>query len=137
MSVEVVLDASMAAKCYFLEPGQARAVALVLSGVTILAPDLIFSEVANVAAKKFRRGQVSMDLAQDAVADVGKLISEVISASSLAVAAFDLAASHGFSAYDGIYLALADARGAVLATADERLIARADKVGLGHLIWTG
>lgn len=137
MSAEVVLDASMAAKCYFLEPGQQRAVALVLSGIIILAPDLIFSEIANVAAKKFRRGQVSLDLAQDAVADIGTLINEVISASSLALAGFNLAASHGFSAYDGIYLALAELRGAVLATADERLIARANKVGLGHLIWTG
>lgn len=137
MSVEVVLDASMAAKCYFLEPGQDRAVALVLSGVNILAPDLIFSEIANVSTKKFRRGQVPLDLARDAVVGVGTLINEVITASSLAVAAFDLAARHGFSAYDGVYLALASSRDAVLATADERLIARAEKVGLGHLIWTG
>ena len=135
MGDEVVLDASIAAKCFFEEPGQDAAIALVLSGRTLLAPELIFAEVASLAAKKVRRSEVAQDVARDAVNRVGELLSEVAPISGLAAQAFDYAVGHGFSAYDSLYLALAKARGARLATADDRLAARATQVGLGDLIW--
>lgn len=131
MRDEVVLDASVAAKCFFPEEGSAQAGALVMSGAWIIAPDLIFAEMASVAAKRVRRDGVTDAVARRSVNALGDLLNETWPMAALSERAFDLAWRHGLSAYDGAYVALAEARGARLVTADERLVRKAVEAGLG------
>jgi predicted nucleic acid-binding protein len=134
MHAEIVLDASVAAKCFFPETGTALAVDLVASGVWILAPDLIFAEMASIAAKRVRRDGFDRERARAAVEKVDKLLHEICPMAPLRERAFDLAVLHGLSAYDGSYLALAEMRGSRLVTADVRLARSARQAGLGSLV---
>ena len=125
-----VLDASVAVKCFLDEEGSAAARRAVAERADWIAPDLIFLEVASVALKAMRRGL--LDSAQGArmVAGVGSLLVETIAVMELSDAAFQLAADHGFSAYDAAYLVLAERRGGQLLTADLKLVNLANAAGL-------
>ncbi len=134
MAGEIVLDASVAAKCFFTEVGSDAARRLARSGVALIAPDLIFAEIASVAAKRARRGEAPREFAQAAVDALADLIDVVVPTRDLAVRGFQLAAEHGVSAYDGIYLALAERRGVRVITADIKLVERASRHGLADLV---
>jgi predicted nucleic acid-binding protein len=136
MADELVLDASVAAKCFFTEDGSDEARALVLSGARLIAPELIFAEIASVAAKGVRRGLIPNALARDAVAGLRNLLDETKPIADVAPRAFAMAAAHGLSAYDGCYLALAEARGTQMVTADAKLVTRATEAGLAALVRT-
>ncbi len=133
MTDEVVVDASVAAKCFFTEAGSDDARRFVATGAVLIAPDLIFAEIASVASKKVRRGEISELLGRDAVEALAELLDEVVPSRGLARRGFDLAAEHGFSAYDAIYLALAESRMTRVVTADAKLIARTLSAGLQGL----
>lgn len=138
MSGEIVLDASVAAKCFFPETDSDLANALILSGSWIVAPDLICAEIAHVAVRRVRREGVAYDVAEHAVRSVEALVNELCPIAPLRQRAFELGARHGLSAYDGIYLALAETRGVRLATADVRLAKAARLAGLGdHVLVLG
>jgi predicted nucleic acid-binding protein len=134
MRADIVVDASVAAKFYFHEEGSDRARTLLTSGVVVAAPDLLFLEMASLAATHVRRGLASLDLGRDAVGSLGDLIDDVTPSSSLAVRAFMLARDSGISAYDGAYVALAERLSVPVVTADRRLIERAQLTGLGSLV---
>ncbi|MBU4436245.1 MAG: type II toxin-antitoxin system VapC family toxin [Alphaproteobacteria bacterium] len=134
MRVEIVLDASVAAKCFFPETNTTLAVDLIASGVWVVAPDLIFAEMASIAAKRVRRDGFDRELARRAVEKVDMLLHEIFPMAPLRERAFDLAMLHGISAYDGSYLALAEMRGSRLVTADIRLARSARQAGLGSLL---
>ena len=131
-----VLDASIAVKCLIEEADSGLARAAVAARADWAAPDLIFLEVASVGLKSMRRGLLDRSQAAAIVANLPRLLTEVTPSDSLAAAAFELAADHGFSAYDAAYLALAEATGAAVLTADLRLAERARTAGLGHLVAT-
>jgi predicted nucleic acid-binding protein len=130
----VVVDASVAAKLYFREAGSEAARRLLKSGWTLMAPDLLFIELASVAAKRARRDLCTPGEAAFATRSVRDLIDEVTPAGELADRACEMAISVGVSAYDGCYLALAEAAGCQVLTADERLARRAADGGLGPLV---
>jgi predicted nucleic acid-binding protein len=133
---DFVLDASVAAKAYFLEDGSDSARNVLKSGVTLLSPDLLFIEMASVGAKRVRRGVSTLAEAAVAVAAVRTLIDRAVPVAELADRALEMACKHGFSAYDAAYLVLAQIEGAKVLTADERFVRRARDVGLGHLMQT-
>ena len=128
--VALVLDASVAAKLFFQEAGSKAAFELERSEARFIAPDLIFAEMASIAAKHVRRRGVSHALASQVQPRLRVLLDETVPMKDLAEGAFDLAATHGFSAYDGAYLALALERSLVVVTADVRLARKAAEVGL-------
>jgi len=134
MRVDLVLDASVAAKFYFPEDGSEQARAVLTSGVIVAAPDLLFIEMASVAAKLVRRGLCSPDAGRDAVGSVGDLVDEIAPLSGLSARAFAFARDNNFSAYDGAYLALAERLSAPVLTADRRLIEKARALGAGNLV---
>ncbi len=133
MADEVVIDASVAAKCFFSEVGSDEARRFVAAGAVLIAPDLIFAEIASVASKKVRRGEITEQLGRDAVEALADLLDEIAPTRGLVRRAFDLAADHGFSAYDGVYLALAESRMIRVVTADLKLIDRTCVAGLAGL----
>jgi predicted nucleic acid-binding protein len=107
---------------------------MLTSGSVVAAPDLLFVEMASLAAKRVKRGLCSAELGRDAVGSIGDLIDEIAPLSDLATRAFLFARDNGFSAYDGAYLALAERLSAPVLTADERLIERARALGAGNLV---
>jgi predicted nucleic acid-binding protein len=137
MSDEVVLDASAAVDWLLPGPSSPATLTVLHAGVRRVAPDLIFAEFASVATKFVRRGLTSKVVARLAVERLPALIDEVAPLGDLAGPAYDLATLHGFSAYDGVYLALARRRGLRLVTADAKLARRAVECGLAdhvHLL---
>jgi predicted nucleic acid-binding protein len=101
----LVVDASVACKWFVEEDGSQAAEALLDSGSTLLAPDLLVPEVCNVACIKLRRDQVTIEQAAAMVDDLPGFFDE-------------------FVAYDCFYLALAEARNAHFVTADTRFLRR-------------
>src|SRR5277367_10287 len=125
MPAEVVVDASVAAKIYIAEAGSEAAEALFLSDTRTVAPDLVIVELTNVAVKRVRRGDIPRDAEARMAASVLTMYDELPPCADLMDRAFALAADHGLSTYDATYVALAEARGCDLVTADPRLISRA------------
>jgi len=134
MPAEVVVDASVAAKLYFDEVHSSAARAALASGDDLVAPALILVEMASIAAKRVRRGLSPLEPAKDAVRSVRAILDYVAPIDDLCERAFELACDHGFSAYDGVYLALAEVRNCAVLTADEKLVRRAGDSRLGHLV---
>jgi predicted nucleic acid-binding protein len=129
-----VIDASVAAKLYFTEAGSNLAETVVRAADRLIAPDLLFLEMASIAAKNVRRAISSLEQAADAVDSLSGILDETVPLPGLAGRAFQLAHEYGFSAYDGAYLALAEAEGIELVTADEKLVRRAREANLSHLV---
>ncbi len=127
---EAVLDASVAAKVFIIEADSDKAQALVLSGARMLAPDFVLIELANVAVKRLRQGVISRPAAERMIAVMRSLFDDLVPAATLTPRAFVLAADHGLSTYDAMYVALAEARSCDLVTADSRLVAKATQAGL-------
>jgi predicted nucleic acid-binding protein len=134
MADELVLDASVAVKLFIDEVGSDTARALVDTEARFVAPDLVLVELANVAAKRLRRGEISRALAERIIVSSRSLFRELAPAAGLTDRAFALAADHGLSTYDAMYVALAEARSCDLVTADARLMSRAAQARLAVTI---
>jgi len=120
-----VLDASLIAKLVFPEAGADQAEALVGDLVrrraALHAPDLLFAELANLGWKKVRRGQATSGAARGLLRVARTLGLRSWPSADLADGALEIALRLDCSAYDALYLALADHLGATLYTADRRL----------------
>jgi len=129
----LVLDASVAAKLGFEEDDSSLARDW-RKRVGMMAPDFLVIEIASVAAKRVRRGLSTDDEAGRAMRDVGELVDRLVPSAPLVPRVFELARDHGISVYDGLYLALAEKSGALVLTADAKLVQRACAAGLEHLV---
>jgi len=136
MPDELVLDASVAAKLFINENGSEAARALAATDARFLAPDLVLVELANIAVKRLRRGEISPKIAEHIIAGSRSLFRELASSDGLTRRAFVLATDHGLSTYDAMYVALAESRGCELVTDDLRLVSRASQAGLAVTIRT-
>ncbi len=135
----LVADASVLAKLYFPEEFSERAEAALRAGrATLLAPDLVYAELASVAWKRRRRGEIDEKAALTIIAEALTLPIEVQQSGELIERALGLAIETGQTVYDCLYLAVAIAERAVLITADERL-ARAILAGpfAKYVRWIG
>ncbi len=111
----LVLDCSALAGILFRESWQVEAEQRIL-GRALHAPDLLYAEIANVAAKKQRRGELHV---ADGLAQVAEMQIDLHRIDIQAVVA--LAIRYQLSAYDAAYLWLAAELKAPLATFDEKL----------------
>lgn len=127
-----IVDASVAVKWLFPEPGSAQAQALLDSGEIFQAPALVRTEVAGAISRKARFGEIEL-------ADAGlafQLWQRILSCSGVALVpdesdlargfAISLALSHPLQ--DCLYLALAERLQADLVTADARFGSKARTV---------
>lgn len=123
--MRTVVDASVAAKWYFPESGQASAAALLVDGNEgrreLIAPDLIDLELANVLWKRVRSQECSEEFAREVLELWDTDRPRLIASRWLVARALDLAVRLDHSVYDCLYLAAAIEYGAALATADYRL----------------
>ncbi|MGH2586569.1 MAG: type II toxin-antitoxin system VapC family toxin [Dehalococcoidia bacterium] len=114
------VDASIAVKWYFREEHREAALRLLDEQHTLLAPDLLIAEFANVAWKHVRRGNATVAEARSALNRLLIVPLTLYAARIVMPAAFDIACETGCTAYDSIYLALARVQGCQLVTADRR-----------------
>jgi predicted nucleic acid-binding protein len=126
----LIIDASVAVKWVLPEADSDRALALRARGVPFAAPSLLIEEVANVAWQRARRGEITRDLAVEAVRVAIGLVSAVVSVGGLYEDALRLAIDLDHPVYDCFYIALAIRNHAPLATADRKMIALATKAGV-------
>ncbi len=129
MADELVLDASVAAKCFLSEVHSEAAIALVRSDVPLIAPNFVMVELANIAAKKVRLADLTPELGATMVEASRLLFAELAPTDPLIERAFQLACACPLSVYDALYLSLAEQRGAILVTADRKLDLNAQASG--------
>lgn len=101
------------------------------SGVDIaIAPELLLAEAANVVLKKTRRDELTDSEAKELLAFLEKLPIRYFPHRPLLRRAYSTAMETGLTAYDALFLGLAEDRGAVLFTADDKLSKAAASRGL-------
>ncbi|KAA0680434.1 type II toxin-antitoxin system VapC family toxin [Roseomonas genomospecies 6] len=123
MSARIV-DASVAVRWFFPEPGREEALGILRSASFLAAPDLIVPEVCNVAWKKVRLGQARPDQAMDISRRLRGFFADLAPSPTIAPRAVEIALEIGHPVYDCFYVALAEQRSLPLTTADRRLAAR-------------
>jgi hypothetical protein len=126
----IVVDASVAVKWVVEEPGRSEAMRVFDMGERLMAPDLVFAEVANVLRKKARRQEITPHHAKDAMIALRDVPMEVVPSSELASSALGLALDLDHSAYDCFYLACSLQTGQLL-TADEVFAKKCAAAGFG------
>ena len=119
-----IVDASVASKWFFPEPGSPEAERLLSEHDPLMAPDLIVAEVCNVAWKRLRSGEITEAHATRAMAQIGRMVDVLSPLADLAPRAIEIARALDHPAYDCFYLALAEREHTYLVTADDGLIRR-------------
>jgi predicted nucleic acid-binding protein len=133
-----VVDASVAAKWYFPEELSAAADILLEGPGELLAPDVLVLEIAQLAWKRARRGEIGEAAADRIVAELRRVPLALKPTAELASAALPLALHRGFTLTDAFYVALAVQADCPVLTADRRLYdaLRASPLA-SHALWLG
>jgi predicted nucleic acid-binding protein len=131
----LIVDANVAIRWIVQEDSlDARALALRDGDERLEAPDLIISEVLNVAWKKWRLHQATRQEIEFGFAGMLSLIDVIHPSMLLYQRAMTLALALDHPAYDCFYLACAEEADGVLVTADRRLCDIATRGGLGERV---
>jgi predicted nucleic acid-binding protein len=117
-----VVDASVALKWFVPEPYSAKADDLVRAEAELIAPSIIWSELANAVWKNARLGNVDSGIWDDVAAKLPCLLAIHNTEGLLLQTAVKLAMEHGHPVYDCVYLALAIQTGARVVTVDKRFL---------------
>jgi predicted nucleic acid-binding protein len=127
----VVVDASIAATWLLDDESDPRAEAALglLEQAPGVVPQLWHFEMRNILLVAWRRGRISAQDLAERVAALAELPLGIDTTPDLA-AALDLAARHGLSFHDGLYLEAARRLGATLASLDQALLRAAHAEGL-------
>jgi predicted nucleic acid-binding protein len=127
-AVKIVVDASIALKWVFDEPGSAAATAL--RGEELLAPTLWLAEAANAVWRRARLGDITADEAVAHFSELANAPVVLVVMEPHLERALALAMEIGHPIYDCVYLALALHHETHVVTADRRFAAAASTVGL-------
>ncbi|MGE0005598.1 MAG: type II toxin-antitoxin system VapC family toxin [Parvibaculaceae bacterium] len=115
-----VVDANVAIRWFVDLPHKSQARAIVESGQTLLAPDLLVAEVANTLWRYVKVGDCELEHAAASVAQLPAFFEEIVFAMDLSVEALRMAKSLDHSVYDCLYAVLAVERQAMFVTDDRR-----------------
>lgn len=123
---EYVIDASAAFE-YLLNTPKGQRVSELIQDVPPIAPEMLDAEVLSALRSAVMRGEIDESQALTALEDLADWPIERVSHRFLVRSAWQF--RHNVSAYDALYIALADQRGMPLLTADGHL-ARAPGLGI-------
>ena len=130
----LVLDASVVVRWYVAEAGRAAALALFDEEARWTAPRLLLTEVGSALRRKVVAGDMPAAEATDGLAALIRFVDRgslrLAADERLAADAFRLALLLEHKVPDCLYLALAEAQGAALATTDLRLARLAESRGV-------
>lgn len=120
--ISFVVDASVALKWFLPEPDSDKADGLLRDETDLIAPGLIWVELANAVWKNARMGGVDVAIWADVAANLPGILTIHAAEGSLLRSAVKLAITYEHPIYDCLYLALAIQTGAVVVTADKRFL---------------
>ena len=126
----LVVDASVAVKWVIEEVGTKEALAL--RRHTLSAPDLLVAECGNILWKKVRRKELSAPEAVFAAGLLARADIELVAMRPYLEPATRIAAALDHPAYDCFYIALAEAEGVRLVTADASLVRKVAQQASGR-----
>ena len=129
-----VVDASVAVKWFVTEPYHSEAIALLGSGATLFAPDLILVEVANVLRRKFKRGELTEVHCREAIAILPRYFDRLIPSADLIGSAVEIALKLDHPVYDCLYVAVAAAKNHALVSADQVLVDKCQRAGFADRV---
>ncbi len=118
----LVVDASIAAKWFLPEDDSQQAEALLRGRFRLIAPDLLWTEVANVLWKIARRGSITPAEAAQILREASAMPVEIMESMPLLPDALRIATTADRSVYDSLYVALADRERCAMVTADRKLV---------------
>lgn len=90
-----------------------------------IAPELLLAEAANVLNKKRIAGELNSDESDRLLSDLISVPIRLFPHQPIILSAFKLARDHNLTVYDTLYLALAEDHGAVLFSADRKMLSTA------------
>jgi predicted nucleic acid-binding protein len=117
-----VVDASVALKWFVDEEFGRESRTLLKDRSELHTPELIMVEIANVLAKRVRRGQLRPESARQIRTRYGRVAMIRHNMTHLLDPAFELSLATAAGVHDCVYLALAMLLDLPLATADKRFI---------------
>jgi predicted nucleic acid-binding protein len=124
-----VVDASVAVKWFFPEPGSPAAEELLQLSAQLAAPAVIRIEVSAAVTRKVRLGEIAFEEARAACGlwaqAIQKGVLALVPDEKVLAAAVALALKLAHPLQDCLYLALAEREQALLVTADPKFQARA------------
>ncbi|MBW4494682.1 MAG: type II toxin-antitoxin system VapC family toxin [Oscillatoria princeps RMCB-10] len=133
---QFVADASVAIKWVLPEIHSDVALLLLSDDCTLLVPDFFFPEIGNILWKRIRRGETTLENAQEDLAALMALPLQIHPSFPLMPQALDIAARTEQAVYDCVYLALAVTNGCQMVTADLRFFNALQGDPLAaHLLW--
>jgi predicted nucleic acid-binding protein len=122
--MSLVVDASVAVQWHFRQSTTDRANAVLRSGETLIAPDIVIVEIASAAWRAATFEGRPSEAAAAAVRESTRFFSELVPSISLKDRALAIALDLRHPVYDCFYLALVELRDIDLITADSRLLRR-------------
>jgi predicted nucleic acid-binding protein len=127
-----VLDASVLAALYVDDPAteQSEAALQRVAKDELHAPDFAVLEVANVMWKRVQRDELRAEVAMAVIADLSSASIQYHPIGGLVAQSLALALSHGFTAYEATYVALATRVGGIVMTNDGGMRQRGIEAGL-------
>ena len=130
-----VIDASIAIQWFVDEGDQTSAMEVTRYEGRLVAPDIIFAEVANVLRRKVRLGHITEIQAKESLQILLRTFPDAVASADLLADAFSISSQLDHSVYDVLYLVCAIRKGAAsLITADRRFAAKAAEAGFGDKI---
>ena len=121
----LVVDTSVAVKWVVPENGDGveadTGIALSLLPHGLIAPDLMLVEFGNVMWKKVRKNEIPAEQAREALEILPTLVT-FFPTRAFAVRAMEMSFDIDHPIYDCVFLALAEARGLAMVTADKKLL---------------
>lgn len=120
----VVVDASVALKWFVSEDDSEAALRLLGSPEILIAPDLVIAEVSNAAGKAVRSGFMKPEQQDEAASRLRFAFDELVPLAPLASRSVVISRLLAHAVYGCFYLALAEARSAMLMTADRQFLLR-------------
>ncbi len=132
----LVIDASVAAKWIKPEVHSAYAEQVLQGPYTLLAPDLLWSEVGNILWKPVQRQEITSTEAREGLRTLLRYPLTVIPGRVLITTALEIVLEYQQTVYDAFYAALATTRDCQLMTADSLLHNGLKNTPLqDHILW--
>ncbi len=132
--MSLVVDASIAAKWFFTEPGSDMAERLLATDLPLYAPDLIMPEVTNVLWKRWRTHAIAQEFAEHLITALPTMFQHLFASAELAERVWYWSHSLNHPAYDCFYIACAQHIEGRMVTVDARLLAAVKGTAAGPLV---
>lgn len=133
---QFVVDANVAIKWVVPEIHSLAALRLRNTDYALLVPDFFFPEIGNILWKRVRRGETTLENAQEDLGALMELGLQINSSLLLIPQALEIAVRTQQAVYDCVYLSLAVTHGCQMVTADEKFFNTLQNDFLApHLCW--